>query len=45
MEKEIEERSSKPLEIIQEQDESQLLLSGIDPSDPEQQEQLQKERR
>ena len=30
IEKIIEEKSTKPLEIIQEQDESQMLLSGVE---------------
>lgn len=32
IESEIAEKSTKPLEIIPEQDENQLLLNGIDPS-------------
>lgn len=32
IEKQIEDKSTKPLEIIQEKDEDQLLLMGVDPS-------------
>jgi hypothetical protein len=45
IEKHIEEKSTKPLEIIHEHDENQLLLSGVDPSLPEQQEMMEKEKR
>jgi len=33
IEVQIQEKSTKPLEIIHEHDENQLLLSGIDPSE------------
>jgi len=45
IEKEIETHSTRPLELIQEHDENTLLLMGVDPSAPEQQEQLERDRR
>lgn len=35
IEKDIESHSTRPLRIVQEQDENDLLLQGIDPSAPE----------
>jgi hypothetical protein len=37
--------SIRPLRIIQEHDENALLLMGIDPSAPEQQEQIERDKR
>lgn len=45
IEKDIEDHSTRPLEVIQEHDENALLLLGIDPSQPDQQEQLERDRR
>lgn len=33
IEQQIAEQSSKPLEVIEEKDENQLLMSGVDPND------------
>ena len=45
IEKDIENNSTRPLEIIPEHDETTLLLMGVDPTLPEQQEQMERERR
>ena len=45
IEKEIDLKSTKPLQIIQEHDETQLLLMGVDPTQPEQQELMDRERK
>jgi hypothetical protein len=45
IEKDIEANSTRPLKIIEEYDEGTLLLMGVDTTAPEQQEQLEKERK
>lgn len=45
IEKDIESHSTRPLRVIQEHDENTLLLMGIDPSAPEQQEQIERDKR
>lgn len=45
LQKEIETKSTKPLEIIQTQDPDTLLLQGIDPELAEQQEIMDKEKK
>jgi ATP-dependent Clp protease protease subunit len=45
IEKDIEDHSTRPLRIIKEHDENALLLMGIDPSAPEQQEQIERDKR
>ncbi len=37
--------STRPLKVVQEQDESTLQLKGIDPNAPEQQEQILRDKR
>lgn len=45
IEKDIDDHSTRPLRIIKEHDENALLLMGIDPSAPEQQEQIERDKR
>ena len=45
IEKEIEAHSTKPLVQIKDHEEGTLLMMGIDPTDPEQHEQLERDRR
>ena len=45
IEKDIATKSTRPLDIIQEHDETTLLLLGVDPSLPEQQDMMERERR
>ena len=45
IEQEIDFKSTKPLQLIEDHSENQLLLMGIDPSLPEQQELLERERK
>jgi len=45
IEKDIEVHSTRPLEVIHEHDENALLLMGIDAAAPDQQEQIEKDRK